>query len=262
MRRIAVLVFLLASCVALMACGSSSPARAESLDTSALSRRGSVHARIVAAALAQRSVHWTEYQNMCYVRWTADVTADSGSERITIGSPGCDVVGAKGKGHVQMVLANDVVYVRGDALGLASEYTIYLPWAAAKRCAWRWLAIPKGETLYAQAADGLTLASIAHDVDPQRSGDEPKLSVRRTVSRGTKLIVLRAGSHMGWIGTLSALAQGDPLPVSMSASGCVGCGYSGQFSKWNEPVHVHAPARSTPIEFVCGRCSYPWPLHG
>jgi hypothetical protein len=220
-----------------------------------------VDASIVAAALRQQSVHWTEYQDMCYVRWTADVTAHSGTQRVTIGAPGCDVVGAKVKGHVQMVLANHVVYVRGNAPGLASEYTIYLPWPKAKRYAGRWLAIPKGATLYARAADGLTLASIVHDVDPQRRYGY-NLKLARQKHRGTKPIVVGAGDPAMSGGTLSALAHGAPLPVAMSGYGCPQCNYTGSFSKWNEQVRARAPRSYTPIETVCGRCSYPWPVHG
>jgi hypothetical protein len=239
MRRVVPLVLVLALCASLSACGSSSPSRADSVDAS-----------IVAAALTQKSVHWTEFQNMCHVRRTADVTTNSGRELITIGVPGC---GAKGK--AQIVLVDDVAYIRGNPAGLRSEYTIFLPPAKAEKYAGRWLAIPKGETLYTQMADSLTLASIVHNADLEPS--TVPLVIRKK-SPGTALVVLNTGGFM----TLSAHAHGNPLPVAMTRGACPEWCYSGSFSKWNEPVSVRAPAQSTPIETVCGRCSYSWPAHG
>src|SRR5207244_329377 len=40
-------------------------------------------------------------------------------------------------------------------------------------------------------------------------------------------------------------------PISSSACGMEYC-FDVSFSKWNEPVHVHAPANSTPIGIVRG----------
>ena len=231
-------MLVVALCALLSACGLSSPSRAASADAS-----------IIAAALAQKSVHWTESQNLCHVRWTADVTADSGAQRVTIG--------ACAKGSVEMRLVDDVVYVRGNPAGLESEYTTYLTEAQARRYAGRWIAIPKGSQLYGVAADGLKLASIVHDVDPR----DYNLKVVRT-PRVTRVLGFDDGHPPGPSVTLSAQATGDPLPVAMTGSGCVQCMYSGGFSRWNEPVHVQAPARSTPIATVCGRCSRVWPVHG
>jgi len=247
MRGFSTLAIVLAFGVALAGCASSANGRRA---VAPPSQATSVDASIIAAALAQNSVHWTEFQNLCHVRWTADVTADSGAQRVTIGFCGA-------KGNVEMRLVDDVVYVRGNPTGLESESTIYLTEAQARRYAGRWIAIPKGSQLYGVAADGLTLASIVHDVDAR----DYNLKIVRT-PHATRVLGFDDGNPPGPSVTLSAQASGDPLPVAMTGTGCVECVYTGGFSKWNEPVHVHAPARSTPIATVCGRCSRVWPVHG
>jgi hypothetical protein len=245
MRQAVTLALVLTVCASMTACGSSSPSRADSADTS-----------IVAAALAQNSVHWTELDPACSTRWTSDVTKDSGTQLFTA-NHWCD------NAKAQMVLVNDVAYIRGNAAGLESEQTLFLPKALAKRYAGRWIAIPKGHRFYRLVAPGLTLASIVHEADPRGNGYELHLARKRW--HGTRLLVLRAGNPDDEGATLSAQAHRSPLPVSFTWwGGCVGvgCRGTGSFSKWNEPVHLQPPARSTPIATVCGRCSYPWPHHG
>jgi hypothetical protein len=238
MRRVVMVVFVLSVGVALSACGSSSPKSPRSPKA--------VSALIVAAALAEKSVHWEELsrQDMEWpVKLISDVSADSGMQRL-IFAPGTRSVG-----KAEERLVDNVAYVRGDAVGL--EDALYLSPARAKNYAGRWISIQRGDALYPPTADGLTLSSIVDDVTP--SGTPLKL-VRRK-AHGTPLIVVQADAHSlkfrGLPGSLSATADGEPLPVAAWQGG-VGSEASTSFSKWNEPLSVRAPASSTPIAIVRG----------
>ena len=115
-----------------------------------------------------------------------------------------------GSGRAQLLLVDDYVYARGDPAGL--RYELNLTKAQAKTYAGRWISFPKSDSLYTEIDTGLTLASIVHDVT-------------------------------------FAQITGNPLPVAWR-TGAGSEFESGSFSKWNEPVNVHAPASSTPIETV------------
>ncbi len=231
MRQIATLVIVLALCAALSACGSSS---------SAPSSPKRVLASIVAAALAQKSVHYGSYVEVDMggsSTSTADVTADSGiaQEKFSIGT-------------LEIRLVNHTVYVHGDVEGLRNALLLTLP--KAKRYAGRWISIPRADTLYATTADGLTLASSVHDFAPH-SG----LKQGRNESSGTRFLAFQWMTSDGGFENLSARASGEPLPVFFSrAIHDSGDSYvvHGNFSHWNELVHVIAPANSVPIATVRG----------
>lgn len=227
MRRIVTFVGVLALCASLAACGSSSPSAPPSAK--------SLRASIIAAALAQKSVHWTETdrpQTAAATSFVADVTADSGMQRVTFAP------GTSNAATATIVLVNHTLYVEGDAAGL--ENALALSTTQAAKYAGQWIAIPKGDTLYSGTADGLTLASIVRDAIPHG-----KLKVVRT----TSALVLRTAARV--LGaSVSVEPSGDPLPIAFSSSNCIGCSTDGRFSKWNEAVHVRAPASSTPIAVV------------
>jgi hypothetical protein len=245
MRRIAIAVIVLSLCAVLSACGSSSSSPSPPAPKVAAPK---VAAPIVAAALAQKSVHWEEIDRphmQLPIKFVTDVNADSGTQRLTFAP------GTRYAGKAQVRLVNDIAYVEGDAVGLKS--VLYLDKARAKKYAGRWISIPKGDTLYAGIANGLTLASIIHDVIP---GGRPLRLVRKN-AHGTPRLVVEVDTHSrtfsGFPGSLSANANGKQLPVAFDIPNCVGCYTSGTFSKWNEPVHVQAPAKSVPITTVRGR---------
>ena len=223
MRRIVSLVLVSAAAVgtAAVALASSSPK--------------AVRASIVVAALAQKSVHWTSTSNgHGTVTRTADVNADSGTEQATFDGAA-----------VQIRLVDDTAYVQGDVVGL--QLSLYLTQAQATQYAGQWISIPKGDELYAQTADGLTLASIVHDATPQG-----KLKLVSTKAHGTRLLVVRGrrGKQIGLTrSSLAAHASGTLLPVTFSNGG-VDHSLRGLFSKWNEPGSVQAPSSSTPIATV------------
>jgi hypothetical protein len=194
--RIMAPALVLALWALLSACGSASPPTPKD-----------VRASIVAAALAQKSVHYEkniEVDMEGTTTITADVTADSGIA----------LEDSYDYGLVEIRLVNDTVYVKGDAAALRF-YVADLPHAVANGYSGKWISIPKGDPLYAYVSDGLTLASIVHDV----RSDLP-------VTHVNKLPARFAG-------------EVDPSGEYTATSGT--------FSKWNEPVHVQAPANSTPI---------------
>ena len=232
MRRIVTLAIVLAACASLSACGSSSP-----------SSPLAVRASIVAAALAQDSVHLNELATDAVIsaRWASDVNAHSGKQRLTLKG------GTFGGGEAEVLLVNDTLYVRGNPSGL--RYTLYMTGPQSRRYARQWISIPKGDRLYAETAAGLTLPSIVHNLTPQG-----KLKLVRRNSPATRLLaVTGAGRGDAPSVSLSARASGDRLPVAYSEIVApYGHTRDGSFSKWNEPVSVHAPADATPITIVRG----------
>ena len=234
MRRIVTLAIVLAVCASLSACGSSSPSAVPSSSKSVL-------ASVVAAALAQKSVHWTSSgygENEGIWTWTADVGTNSGTER-----------GVQSRrGTVQIRLVQNTVYVRGSFWQLMRTAGLSEP--EARYYARRWITIPRGDSEYGRVADGLTLGSIVRDVtcDTWRG---TKLRMVRKKSHGTRFLFFRRTlpKSDGQECRLTARASRTPLPVSSVFSG-LGHGSSLHFSKWNEPVHVTAPASSTPIATV------------
>ena len=231
MRRIVTLTIVLAFCAPLSACGSS----AKSPHT--------LRGRIIAAALAQKSVHWT-LTSSDGDTWRADVNADSGRERTTDNHGGV----------VEIRLVNDTIYFRGSYEG---GILLGLTPAQADRYAGRWIAVPRGYRPYRAFADSLTFDWIVRHAVPRRP-----LKKSFTSSHGTRLLVLSPPEGAGiphdppFAYELTALASGEPLPVAssylLSSFGRHGNYSSRRFSKWNEPVNIRAPENPTPISIVRG----------
>jgi hypothetical protein len=238
MRRIGTLAIFLALCGPLTACGSS--ARLPQ----------TLRGRIVAAALAQKSVHWTLAARDGVI-FRADVNADSGRERATV--PGY-------ADAVEIRLVNDTIYIRG---GYEGGIFVGLSRAQAARYAGLWIAVPRGHRPYRALASTLMFGSIVRHAVPR--GPLEKSFTRKP--HGTRLLVLSppAGEEVPhdppFAYRLTARASGEPLPVASYAGACRfgGAGSRGscwssrrRFSRWNAPVHVHAPASSTPIATIRG----------
>jgi hypothetical protein len=217
-----------------------------------------VLASIVAAALAQQSVRLTESFGADLYgtdHRTLDVGADSGTELF-------NYYGNK----MRLRLVDHTVYVRANAWLLSGTYyspALDLPDAQAKRYAGKWISIPESDKDYAGLAESLTLPSTVQDATVSRfyslvtpsSGEELRM-LRRT-SLGRPRIVLRlVEGPRGYPSyppmQLTAHGTGAPLPITFFASCGMVCGTNGTFSRWNEPVHVVAPASSTPIATVRG----------
>ncbi len=206
-----------------------------------------VLASIAAAALSQKSVHFSEsFAADLYGtdHRTFDVSAHSGTELITY-------YGSK----MRMLLVDHTVYVRGDAGLLSGTYYspgLDLTRAQVRRYAGKWISIPKGDKDYAGLAAGLTLGSIVLGITPE-SGFHLKLKALRTKSR-TRLLEVQGTPGPETVGSydLRARGTGTPLPVSffVDPAGMNMVFYNATYSRWNEPVNLQAPANSTPISTV------------
>jgi hypothetical protein len=196
-------------------------------------------ASIVAAALSQKSVHWTESEvddAAGGITRVVNANADSGVEleRFTF---------LDSRGSVAIRLVDHTAYVRGDAAGLWNSLS--LTPARAKRYAGQWVSVPQGDKLYSQLTRDLTLASIVHGA----TSIGPVKVVR---SNPFGMLELKGESDSRFY-DLSARATGRPLPVDFSnGTRPVAVSLSGSFDNWNERVHVRPPATSTPIATVRG----------
>ncbi len=201
-------------------------------------------ASIVAAARAERSVHWsaTEVIGAVAVTTGTDAARTGGVQHVTL------AVG-KQRGHIRIIVTGGVAYVRGDALGL--QLNLGLTAAQAKKYAGGWISVPKHDPSYAPTADGDTMASVVHDLAPQG-----RLSLVSVKLHGVRLVGVQGISGTGKKKVAEVVfthAHGQRLPLEEDtlapAKHFIG---HMAFSKWNETVKVTAPASSTPIATVRG----------
>ena len=182
-------------------------------------------ASIVAAALSEKSVHVTAVDSVDHFgafTTVVDVSRHSGTGRVT---------GPIGGSEAEIRLVDNTVYLKGTSSALERS----LPGlVAAPHYAGKWISMPMqaqsvkwtaanlggGDNVYSQMSDGLTLASILNGVPPQLE---------------LKMVNGLPGRVLG-----SFKNQGDRYSVDA------------RFSKWNEPVHVQAPAHAIPIATVRG----------
>ena len=201
-------------------------------------------ASVVRAALAQKSVRWVEHDQAgnVVVASSADVNGNSGSQWLTVQL-------GKQSGTIHIIFINGIAYVQGQALGL--EVNLGLTSAQATHYAGKWIAVTKGDKAYASTADGLTLASIVHDVTPRG----PLELVKKTL-HGKRVFALEAvgGPEQAPVfRVLVAPGRGKWLPIEASSiNPARALSTHTEFGKWNEPVNVHAPSSSTPIATVRG----------
>ena len=201
-------------------------------------------ASVVRAALAQKSVRWVEhdYAGNVVVTSSADVNANSGTQYLTV------KIGTQ-SGTIHIIFINGIAYVQGEALGLAVN--LGLTNAQATQYAGKWISIAKGDKAYVATADGLTLASLVHDVTPHGT-----LELVKKKLHGKRVFALEAlgGTEQARVfHVLVAPGRGKQLPIEASSVDPARALFTHtDFSKWNESVNVHAPASSTPIATVRG----------
>ena len=199
-------------------------------------------ASVVRTALAQKSLRWVEhdYAGNVAVSSSADVNAHSGTQYLTV------TIG-KQSGTIHIVFINGIAYVEGQALGLAVN--LGLTNAQATQYAGRWISVTKGDKAYAATADGLTLASIVHDVTPHGP-----LELVKKEFHGKQVFALEAlgGPQQAPVfRVLVAPRKGQRLPIEASSiNPSRALSTHTDFSRWNEPVNVHAPSGSIPIATV------------
>lgn len=199
---------------------------------------------VIRAALAQKSLRWVEhdYAGHVVVTSSADVNANSGTQFLTVQN-------GKQSGTIHIVFVNGIAYVQGEAFGLAVN--LGLTSAQATQYAGEWISVTKGDKAYAATADGLTLASIVHDITPHGSLELVKKSLH-----GKRVLALEglSGPQQARVfHVLVAPPRGKQLPIEASSIDPARALFTHtDFSKWNESVNVQAPSGATPIATVRG----------
>ncbi|HEY2353659.1 MAG TPA: hypothetical protein VGH79_02005 [Gaiellaceae bacterium] len=235
MRRIAILALVTAALVvsAAAALAAQSPK--------------ALRAKIVAAGLAQHSVHWVmKVKNRPpgpFFTFISDAGTDQGSQRLTL------KVGSN-SAHLTVELVDQTVYVKGDEAGLIDLQG--LTGSQAHAYAGKWISIPKGDKDYADAADGLTISTLMHDSEPHGL-----LAIVRGKTNGKHFVGVSGTTGTGkrrLVTVLYAPAHGKKRPLKTVSTAPSDKKFSNStvFSKWNETVAVTAPESSTPIATVRG----------
>jgi hypothetical protein len=195
-----------------------------------------LRAAILKAELAKHSVRWVSFlsQGGDRMRQVTDVAKNRGIQRVTV---------SKGDktGHETTLLLRSTAYLRGDAFALRD---LGLSASQAARYAGKWISFHHGSTSYALLGTDLTVGSILMD-DVART----HLSLVSGTVGGKAMRGLRGTSDQGGTITTYIRKSGPPLPVEVIEVEHHAHARSGHstFSRWNEPVHVSAPAHSTPF---------------
>ena len=170
-----------------------------------------------------------------------DAGATSGSELVG---------GVNAHYHLHTKLVARTVYVKGDADALLNLLLHGgLDRRQARKYAGQWISIPEGDKAYASNAGGLTMRQLVHSLAPFGN-----LSIRSSTLHGEPVVDVHGSEGKGkqrWIYDLYAPANGRKLPLESdlripsdkSLDRIV-------LSKWDEGLHLSAPAKSVPISTV------------
>lgn len=197
------------------------------------------------AAAAKHSVHYvsTSSEPGGALRMVADVGQGRGIQRITVTTAGQS-------GPATVLVVGRSAYIRGNTFTLHNYFA--LSQAQATRYAGKWISVPSRLRAFsAVAADG-TFESFLSDLLPTKN-----LALVRTTIAGRKSVGLRGTVLQGGVKvveTVYAPAGGTPLPSEekIAPAGKPGTGEV-RMSRWNEAVHLTAPAHAVPISTVLGQ---------
>lgn len=196
-----------------------------------------LRAAILAAARTKRSVHYTTTGGRGNVRerMVADVAAGRGIQRIAFTKAGRT-------GHVTVEVVNRNAYIRGDAFTL-HDYMGFAD-AQAARYAGRWIALSHTSRGYATVAAAVTFSSFLAELQPKGKA----VRIVSGTAGGKKVVGVRSSTDqhgVRLVTTLFARPGAVPLPAEekevvpgKNASSVAA------MSRWNEPVHVTAPAHA------------------
>ena len=194
------------------------------------------------AARAKHSVHYVTLTDARFrLEIVGDVAAKRGVQRITF------VLGPK-LGHMTIRVVGRTAYLRGDAFTLHT----YLGFSTkqASRYHGKWISITHAGHGYSTIAAAVTFPSFLSELYPPGKrlvGVTDQVDGINVV--GVQVARIRGGLHV--VSTLYARAHGTKLPVKQHEV-APGRGYEswGTIGRWNEPVHVRAPAHAIPISKV------------
>lgn len=203
-----------------------------------------LRAAMLKAASARHSVHYVSTSSAPghAIRIVSDVGRGRGIQRIRVTSQGQS-------GPATVLVVGRSAYIRGNAFTLHDYFP--LTQAQAARYAGTWISIPSTSGAFAAVAADATFASFLSDLLPRKH-----LAVVRARIAGRKAVGVRGTVRQGkleLVETVYAPARGKPLPFEEKAVAVGGPGRSRtRMSRWNEPVHVAAPAHAVPISTVVG----------
>jgi hypothetical protein len=203
-----------------------------------------LHAAMLAAASARHSVHYVSTTTAPghAIRIVSDVGRGLGIQRITVKS------GSK-SGPATVLVVGGSAYINGNAFTLQNFFPFTK--AQATKYAGQWISIPSTSGAYAAVAADATFSSFLSDLLPSTH-----LSVVRATVGGRKSVGLRGTvqqANLEIVETVYAPASGTPLPfVEKAVTKGVKGTSSVRVSRWNEAVHVTAPANAVPITTVVG----------
>ncbi|MGH3050810.1 MAG: hypothetical protein ACRDLK_11695, partial [Gaiellaceae bacterium] len=169
---------------------------------------------------------WTGHE----IRMVGDVGKSAGTQRISYRE-------GKKTGHVTVVVAHRMAYLRGDAFTLQN----YMGFTAAQTSSYanRWIAIPSSDQAYGPVAAAVTLGSALDDLTPKGT----LARVAPTTIGGRKVVGVRGTSVQSGktvANTLYGRATGAALPVREVATSA-GVRVVSVLSRWNERVSVSVP---------------------
>lgn len=204
-----------------------------------------LRAAMLKAASARRSVRYVSTSSIPAnsVRIVSDVGPGQGIQRVTFRSGGHS-------GPATILVVGHSAYIQGNAFTLRRYFGFTQ--AQATHYAGTWISVPSTSPAYSGVAADATFASFLADLLPRKN-----LKVVRATIAGRRSVGVRGPSQEGVLAlveTVYAPARGTPLPFEekVVAQGHHGTSLT-RMSRWNEPVHVTAPADAVPITTVVGQ---------
>jgi hypothetical protein len=203
-----------------------------------------LRAAMLAAAGSKHSLHYVSSGTSSghTIRMVADVGRGRGIQRITFTSRGKS-------GPAAVLVVGRSAYIRGNDFTMRSFFGFTQ--AQSAQYAGKWISIPATSSAYSAVAADATFASFLSDLLPRRHLAVVRATVAGKKSVGLRGTVVQLGGKL--VETVYAPAHGTPLPFETKA---VAPGHPGtnvaRMSRWNEPLHLTAPAHAVPISTVVG----------
>jgi hypothetical protein len=203
-----------------------------------------VRAGMLAAASAHHSVRYVSTTTAPgrTIRIVGDAGPKLGSQQIRL-----KLGNHSGNGTVLVVGGS--AYIRGNVFTLANFFPFTQ--AQATKYAGQWISIPSTSGAYSAVSADTTFSSFLADLLPGTHLSVVRDKVAGRSALGLRGVIRQAGARL--VETVYAPASGTPLPFAEKAIvvGSRGAG-STRMSRWNEAVHVTAPANAVPITTVVG----------
>jgi hypothetical protein len=194
------------------------------------------------AAASRHSVHYVAASSEPgrTIRLVSDVGPGRGIQQIAL------VKGGK-SGRATVLIVHRAAYIRGDSFMLHTYFGFTQE--QASHYADRWISSAHGDPGYAAFSADATFASFLSLLLPHRNLRLVTSTVAGKKAVGVRGTVRQQGLEL--VETVYAPARGTPLPFIEKA---LPVGHPGtstaRMSRWNEPVHVTAPAHAIPIATV------------